>query len=128
MNATEARVLLFKRKLKYEDYELSIPGVPELDGQLGLLELTAAATMQVDKLSKNEDGESEESLQLAGMVAQSLVMRETKERIFSDNDIEAVSGFGLSVLVPLSQRIKAMSGLDEDALELAKKNLKKTKG
>lgn len=122
MNAAEARALLFQRKLSYEDYAGSLPGVPELDGLLGLIELPANESLQAEKLATDANGEQDQSIILAGQVVKALVMRDTKERVFPDTDIQGVAGFGLSVLIPLNNRIKALSGLDDSALETAKKN------
>jgi hypothetical protein len=122
MNAHEARVLLFQRKLAYEDYNETIPGVPELDGQLGILELRASDTVHVGKLAKDENGEKDEALVLGAVVAKALVLRETKERLCSDTDIEAVSNWGMRVLKPLSEKIAKHSGLSPEALAVSKKS------
>ena len=124
MQALQARALLFQRKLAYQDYNGSIPGVPELDGQLGILELTGTITSQIDRLAKDPDGGTVDTLQMAGMVVNGLVMRESKERLFADNDTEAVAGFGLLVLIPLATLVADLSGVSKDALERAKKTLK----
>ena len=123
MHAAEARALLFQRKLAYQDFTGSIPGVPELDGKLGILELTGTITSQIDGLSKGPDGKTIDTLQMAGIVANGLVLRETKERIFSDNDIEAVAGMGTTVLLPIALTISELSGISKESLEIAKKNL-----
>lgn len=126
MHAAEARALLFQRKLAYQNFEGSIPGVPELDGKLGLLELTGTVVSTVDLLSKGPDGNTVDVLQMAGLVCNGLVMRDTKERVFSDTDIEGVAGFGLTVLMPIAMLISDLSGTSQEALERAKKTLSPT--
>jgi len=122
MNAHEARALLFQRKISYEDYNESISGVPELDGMLGILELRASDTAHAAKLAKGEDGEPEEALVLGAIIAKALVLRETKERLCSDSDIEGIANWGMSVLKPLSKKIAKHSGLSPEELAQAKKN------
>jgi len=124
MKSHEARALLFQRKLAYEDYNEQIPGVPELDNQLGIVELRAIDTVHAEKLAKDENDERNEALLLGAMVAKSLVLRDTKERILSDTDIEAAASMGLSVLTPLAQKISLLSGIDPEALTKAKKSSK----
>lgn len=126
MHAAEARALLFQRKLAYQDFEGSIPGVPELDDKLGLLELTGTVVSTIDALAKGPGGETVDVLQMSGLVCNGLVMRETKDRVFSDGDIEGVAGFGLTVLMPIAMLISDLSGTSQEALERAKKTLTPT--
>jgi hypothetical protein len=118
MNAEQARALLFQRKVAYKNFDGEIPGIPELKGELGILELPAR---ELVKATKGEN-ESDEALQLATIVAQALVMRGSKERVFSDTDIEAVAGFGLSILRPIAEEVNAVSGVTPEMVEHAKKN------
>jgi hypothetical protein len=122
MHAAEARALLFQRKLAYQEFKGSVPGIPELDGQLGILELTGTVTSQIDMLAKGPDGKTIDTLQMAGIVANGLVLRETKERIFSDGDIEGVASMGTTVLLPITIAISELSGISKESLEIAKKN------
>lgn len=122
MQAAEARALLFQRKLNYEDYTDSLPGLPELDGQLGILELPADESVSLKKNIKDASGEDNEALGLASMVSKALVMRDTKERVFQDTDIPMVAGFGMSRLLPITKKISAVSKLSQDDIEAAKKN------
>lgn len=126
MNALEARALLFQRKLACKDVDWSIPGLPELDNQLAVLELGANQTGLSAQWATKPNGTVDNILAMASSVVLALVMRDTKERVFTDNDVEMVSMFGASVLRPLSELIVQVSGLDPNALEEAKKNLKKT--
>lgn len=123
MNAAEIRALLLERKLAYKDYEGTLPRFPELDGLLGLMEISASDGIKASLIATGEDGKVDSSLQLASIVIDSLVLRSTKEHIFSETDLEAVAGFGMSILAPIARQTKALSGLDTDALEDAKKNL-----
>lgn len=118
MNAEQARALLFQRKVAYQDFNGEIPGVPELAGHLGILELPARDLVRATK----GENENDEALQLATIVAQALVMRGSKERVFSDTDIEAVAGFGLSILKPIAEEVTRVSGVTQEQVEAAKKN------
>src|SRR5260221_7365470 len=70
---------------------------------------------------------------MAAVVCKSLVMRATKERLYSDTDMgtinvatgegSGVSGFGLTVLKPLSDLASEASGIGVDLLAETKKNL-----
>src|SRR5260221_3729135 len=113
-NAAEARALLFNRKLQEKPVEFSIPGVEELDGELSVLELKASELKQCEKLAEGPDGETDGILMMAAVVCKSLVMRATKERLFSDTDMgtldgSGVAGFGLIVLKTLSDLRDATS-------------------
>src|SRR6266487_227472 len=126
MNALEARTLLFQRKLACKEVDWSIPGLPELDNQLAILELGADQTGLAAKLAERPDGTTDNILAMAATVCFALVMRDTKERVFTDRDVEAVASLGASVLKPLGDLVVQASGLAPDALEEAKKNLKPT--
>lgn len=121
MEALAARALLFQRKLAELPVEFSIPGISELDNQLSVLELGADQLSLAAKLAETPNG-PDKMLATAASVCLSLVMRETKERIFSDTDVEAVSKFGMTVLLPLSKLVDQVSGLSPSAVEDAKKN------
>src|SRR5258707_5078120 len=132
-NAAEARALLFNRKLQEKPVEFSIPGVEELDGELSVLELKASELKQCEKLAEGPDGETDEILMMAAVVCKSVVMRATKERLFSDTDMgtinyatgegSAVAAFGLVVLKPLSDLASEASGIGVDLLAETKKKL-----
>ncbi len=121
-SAQEARALLFNRKLQEKPVIFSIPGVEELDGELSMLELKGTELKQAEKLADTPDG-ADEILMMAGIVAKSLIMRETKERLFSDNDIDTIAGFGLVALKPLSDLASETSGIGINLLEDTKKKL-----
>jgi hypothetical protein len=134
MKAYEARALLFQRKLQGKPVEFSIPGVPELDGKLYMLELTARDTRIISKMSKNADGEMDQIASQAAVVCRGLVMADTKERVFADLDIDMIAGndepdegkpidgFGTFVLKLLGDEISKLSGFDPDAVEQAKES------
>lgn len=119
MNAEQARALIFQRKVAYQDFAGELPGIPELNEQLGILELPAA---ELVKATRDQGDETDQALQLATIVAKSLVMRTSKERIFSDTDIESVAGFGLSILRPIAEEVNKISGVTPEMVEAAKKN------
>ncbi len=132
MNAAEARALLFQRKLHEVPVDFSLPDLEVLDGQLSMLELTAGDMQHAGKLAEGPDGTDDEIMMTAAMVCKSLVLRESKERIFSDTDIGAidfatgvssgVAGFGMTILKPLSELVAKACGLTADDLLAAKKN------
>jgi hypothetical protein len=136
MNAAEARALLFKRQLSIENVEWSIPGLPELDGQLATLELRGNDTSHADKLAEGPDGETDEALATAALVCKALVMRDSKERVFSDTDMGSIDpitgvasgvvGFGMTVLKPLATQIMRVSQIGRFAIDTTKKNLTPT--
>jgi hypothetical protein len=134
MRAHEARALLFQRKLRGKPVDFSIPGVPELDGKLYMLELTARDTRLIDKLAVDPDGNKDSIKAQAAVVCRGLVMAETKERVFSDLDMDMIAGngepddgkpvdgFGVSVLRMLGDEIGKLSGLEENFVEKAKQD------
>jgi|SRR6266487_500095 len=124
MDALQARALLFQRKLAESPVDWSIPGLPELDNRLSIIELPADGLKACANLATIADGTVDNTLAMAASVCKSLVLRETKERIFSDTDIEAVASFGTTVLKPLSDVVEVVSGLSANSLAEAKKNLK----
>jgi len=122
MRALEARALLFQRKLQELLVDTSLPGLEELDGKLSVLELKGNEISQANKLAEAPDGTTESVLMQAAAIAKGLVMRDTKERVFSDGDVEGIAQFGATILKPLADLVAKASGLSPDALEAAKKN------
>nr|BBH90136.1 hypothetical protein KTC_48870 [Thermosporothrix sp. COM3]BBH90201.1 hypothetical protein KTC_49520 [Thermosporothrix sp. COM3]BBH90266.1 hypothetical protein KTC_50170 [Thermosporothrix sp. COM3] len=122
MKPAEIRAKFFNRRLKVQDLEVTLPGLEELDGQLALRELTAKEVVQAERLSKDETGRNE-ALEAAAFVTYSLITREGKEQIFSEQDIDGVAGFGMSVLTPIAEKIRELSAIDADETQ---KNLKQT--
>ncbi len=126
MDALQARALLFQRKLQEIPVDISLPGLEELDNQLSVLEMTGADTTNASKLVEGPDGKVDGMAQTAAVICKALILRKTKERIFTDNDIEVVVHFGLTILTPLSQAVAKASGGGVTAIEAAKKNLSTT--
>jgi hypothetical protein len=121
-SVAEVRAALFNRKLKELPVEFPIDGLEDYDGELSVLELKAKDARNAEKAAEDSDGVTNEVLMMAGIVVKSLMLRETKERVFQDNDLESVSEMGLSVLKPLNELISKASGVGPDALAAAKKN------
>jgi hypothetical protein len=119
MKAAEAKALLFQRKVAYKDYEGKIPGIPELDDQLGILELPAS---ELTKISKGGESEEEQLQQMAAIVVQALVMRGSKEPVFNTTDIPTVVSLGLSRLTPIVEEVNKLSGVTPEMVAAAKKN------
>lgn len=126
MNAQDARALFLNLQLSTTDFTTELPGLAELTGLLAIRELSAKDAVQSEKLSLGRDGKTDDAEMLGAMIVRSLVLRETKERIFQDNDMDAVASLGLSVLTPIATQIKEVSGIDQVAVESAKKNLTPT--
>lgn len=126
INAQDARAAFLNRSRQIVDFNEELPGLPELTGQLSIQELSAKDAVQGEKLSKDAQGNQDESVMLGAMVVKSLVTRDTHERIFADNDMDAVAEFGLSVLSLLGNAIKDLSGIGQTAADAAKKNLTQT--
>ncbi len=124
-SAAEARALLFNRKLRMLPVPFEIPDLPELNGELGMLELKASELKQAEKLSQGPDGETDEMVMMAAIVIQSLVMLNTKEQVCQQNDLTSVSEWGLSVLKPLSDLASEASNIGVDLLKEAKERLSK---
>ena len=122
MQALEARALLFQRQLSSMPVTWSIPGIPQLDGLLSCLELGADQMNNCAKLAEVADGTTDNVLAMAASVCKSLVITETKERVFSDTDVQGVAGFGTSVVKPLSDLVEKVSGLTATAVDDVKKN------
>jgi hypothetical protein len=122
MNRAQAREMFLARKRLTQDLTDTLPGLEDLTGQLAIKELTAAETTHVDELSKDENDKSSDALQMAGLIAKCLVFKADGQRLFEDNDIQALSELGLSVLTPIATKAAKLSGLDMKALDDAKKN------
>jgi hypothetical protein len=121
-----ARIAAYGKRIQKIDH--SFPGLEDLDGELGAVELSPKDIEEVQKSSVGPDGTPQDTLMAAGMVARGLVLFDTKERIFTDNDMSIIADLGLSVFSVFSDAISQISGLNADALEAAKKNLLTTRG
>jgi hypothetical protein len=126
MDALTARTLLFQRQLTIKNVDFSLPGVEGLDNQLAVIELGEAQLMQCNALAEKPDGKVDSTLLGAAAICKSLVLRETKERILTDNDAESVSMWGHTILGLLGDLVTEVSALSPSAKEAAKKNFPKT--
>ncbi len=124
MNALEIRARLFNRTLNILPVDdASLPeDLAELRGQLSVVELSGTDTSKAAKLATDASGTVDELQANAAMICKALVLTETKERIFNDNDNETVAAFGLTLIKPLSELVQAVCGMNAKALENAKKN------
>lgn len=120
-----AKIAAYGKRL--QKIEHSFPGLEDLDGELGVVELSAKDIEEVQTLSVGPDGTPQDTLMAAGMVARGLVLYDTKERIFTDNDLSIIAALGLSVFSVFSDQVAKASGLDVNALEAARKNLPTTR-
>lgn len=123
--AKEARELFMNRKKRITELDVSLPDLEDLDDELGVMELTAKDVETAQKLSKGPDGEIQEIELTAILVARAIVILDTRERVFTDQDAGfIVDNFSLTVLQPLGTKIQETNNLSGDALEQARKNLK----
>lgn len=122
-SAAEARALLFNRKLRMLPVIFEIPDLPELNGELGMLELKASELKHAEKLAQGPDGETDEIVMMAAVVIKALVMLDTKEQVLDDNSLTSVAEWGLTVLKPLSDLASEASGIGIDLLKEAKARL-----
>ncbi len=118
----EIRAALFNRKLNELPVDWVIAGLEDFTRELSVIELGAKSIRAAEKAAEDANGETDGNLLMAGMVAKSLINRETKELIFQENDLESVGQMGLSILKPVSDLILEASGMKEGALDAAKKN------
>src|SRR6266700_292157 len=122
-SAAEARALLFNRKLRMLPVIFEIPDLPELNGELGMLELKATELKNAEALSKGPDGETDEIVMMAAIVTKALVMLDSKEQVLEDSSLTSVTEWGLTVLKPLADLAGDASGIGVNLLEEAKKKL-----
>ena len=125
LNREMIRARFINRPKRIVPLGVDLPDLEDLTPYLALQELSAASTLHVDRLA-DDHGKADEAMQLAGMICKSLVVQETRERVFSDTDMQVVSEMGLSVLFPIVKRIKEVSDLTDNSLDDALKNSKKT--
>jgi hypothetical protein len=129
VSAREAREMFMNRKKRMTMLDISLPDLEDLDEQLGILELTAKDIEEAQKLSKGDDGETDSLKMTTAMIVRALVLLETREQIFSRDDIGyMIENFGLSVIEPLGTKVALGSGVSVNAIEEAKKNLLMTTG
>ncbi len=95
LTKAEIQEKLLNRKKRMQKFEGSLPDLEELDDHLALLELSALDVEYAQNASKGADGEPQEVLALAGMIARALVAYDTKERIFTDDHRGSIAGWGL---------------------------------
>jgi hypothetical protein len=122
-SAYEARALLFNRKLRLLPVPFEIPDLPELNGELGVLELKATELKNAEALSKGPDGETDDLVMMAAIIVKALVMLDSKEQVCQDNDLTSVTEWGLTVLKSLADLAGEASGIGVDLLAQTKKNL-----
>jgi hypothetical protein len=123
LTASELRQLFDQRKKNIEFVDVELPGLPILNGQLAIQELSPAQAEHADKLAE-KDGKASQAREMAALVCKALVSRaEPHARIFSDKEVQHVSGYGMTVLLPLVLQIRKHSKLDQDAIEEVKKSL-----
>lgn len=122
-SAAEARALLFNRKLRMLPVPFEIPDLPELNGELGMLELRASELKNAEKLAQGPDGELDDDVLMAAIVIKSLVMLDTKEQVCDENALTSVTDWGITVLKPLFSLASEASNIGVDLLKQAKERL-----
>lgn len=125
--AQEIREKLLNRKRRMQKLTLSLPDLEELDGYLAIQELTAKDVDDAQNLSKVSKDETNDTIALGALIARSLVLYDTKERIFQDNEAQFIAeNFGVRLLLPLGEAVKQFSGVSAEAMDDIRKNLVKT--
>jgi hypothetical protein len=123
MDAKQIREKLMNRKPKVELLDLQIPGLPELNGQIAVMEINGEDMTYAKKRGAGEDGVISEDISNAATIARSLISNDvfvnkgTIQRIFSDDDIDFIVKFGSTVLLSLTGRVNRVSGFTEDFLK-----------
>jgi hypothetical protein len=118
----EIQEKLLNRKRRMTKFEGSLPDLEDLDDHLATLELSAKDVEYAQEASKGADGEVQEVLTLAGLIARSMLVYDTKERVFTDDHRGSIAEWGLLVVQPIGEAIRKSSGLTKKAVEDAKKN------
>lgn len=126
MDVLTARTLLFQRKLSIKNVDFSLPGVEALDNQLAIIELGEDQLQECSALAEKPDGTVDKTLVGSAAICKSLVLRDSKERILTDTDVEAVASWGHTILQLIGDLVAEVSALSKEASEAAKKNFPKT--
>ena len=121
MSIEDIRAAFLNRKKTIVNVDDVLPDLDMLNGQLALQELSANSVSHAQKLA-DDHGETDSVLFMAALVVKSLVERSSQQRIFKDNDLQAVADFGLSVIMPLAEDVKNLSGIGKTAQAQAKKS------
>jgi hypothetical protein len=125
----QIRQRMMDRKRSMQKLEIELLGLEDLNGELAVQALTPGDYDDADKLSKDKDGNEDPMLEGGVLIARSLVMYATKERLFEDTDAEWMKQeWETNVYVPLVYAVREFSGISEEAYENAKKNYRQTQG
>lgn len=126
-NREQVRKRFLERKKLVAELGLSLPGLEDLDGEIGIMELSATDIEDIEKLSQ-VDGASNDKLEAAATLVKGLVMLDSRDHIFDERELNLVAGFGLSLLTPINMLIRGISGITEEQREAIKAQLKKIRG
>src|ERR1700674_5489435 len=91
----EIQEKLLNRNKRMVKFNGSLPDLEELDDHLAFMELSAKDVEYAQEASKGADGEVQEVLTLAGLIARALIVYDTKERIFTDDHRGSIAEWGL---------------------------------
>ena len=114
---SDLREKILNAKPKQQD--VATPFWEGTDGCIALQDIPAGdlGTLQIQL--------QEDPMKLAAAtLCKALIDKRTGERIFSDADRDAVMHLGTSVLTPLMQQVGEFFGMDAEAVERTKKNLR----
>lgn len=126
-NREQVRKRFLERKKLVAELGLSLPGLEDLDGEIGIMELSATDIEDIEKLSQ-VNGESNDKLEAAATLVKGLVMLDSRDHVFDERELNLVAGFGLSLLTPINMLIRGISGITEEQREAIKAQLKKIRG
>ena len=123
----QIREKMLNRKKRMAKLEIELPGLEELNGELALQALSPGDYEDADELSKDQDGNSNVFVEGGVLIARSVVVYATKERIFEDTDAEWMKQeWDTDVYAPLVFAVKEFSNISDTMYENAKKNFLKS--
>jgi len=123
----QIREKMMNRKKRMAKLEIELPGLEELNGELAIQALSPGDYEDADELSKDKDGNSNVFVEGGVLIARSIVMYATKERIFEDTDAEWMKQeWDTDVYTPLLYAVKEFSNISDEMYENAKKNYLKS--
>jgi hypothetical protein len=119
----QIREKIMNRKRRMQKLEIELPDLEDLNGELALQELSMGDFDDAEKLSQDKDGNEDPIIEGGVLIARSVVMYATKERLFEDEDAEWIKKeWGTSISGLLVYAVREFSGNNDKAYENAKKN------
>jgi hypothetical protein len=120
MDKRQTREYLLKQA-EASNREVAVTSTVFPDAKLILRELTAKEAIDLSQSCRRPDGTINESALVGKVLIACLRIAETKELVFEPSDRETLLNGGISVWQPIAQQAMELCGLDNNALEDAKK-------